>query len=85
MVRMLQAYLESGSENDGQDGQTQGDVSIEEYRRCLLSGAGNATPAIICKNTVHIIRMGQFYLHYCRPTWAVTARAMGRTGGCRRQ
>lgn len=39
---MLQAYLGSDSEEDKQDGQPQEAVSIEEYRRRLLSGAGDA-------------------------------------------
>ena len=40
-VYTLQAYLGSDSEDEGQDGQAQEAVSIEEYRRRLLAGAGN--------------------------------------------
>ena len=39
-VYILQAYLGSDSEDEGQDGQAQEAVSIEEYRRRLLAGAG---------------------------------------------
>ena len=38
----MQAYLGSDSEDDGQDGQAEEAISIEEYRRRLLAGAGAA-------------------------------------------
>ena len=41
-AHVLQTYLGSDSEEDKQEGQAQEAVSIEEYRRRLLSGAGGA-------------------------------------------
>ena len=38
----MQAYLGSDSEGDEQGGEVEEAVSIEEYRRRLLSGAGGA-------------------------------------------